>query len=110
MRVLTGAIGKPAGGVRPIAMGETLRRLAAKCLHSAVLDKVSEYLLPLQVGVQVPNAAELVARRVKLWAKEAAPGEVLLQVDLRNSFNSLDRNAMLAEVQARARHCCTHTR
>ena len=66
------AVKKPLGGVRPISVGETLRRLATKCLHSTALASVSEYLLPLQVGVQVPNAAENVARRVKMWTKEAA--------------------------------------
>ena len=75
MRLLTAArlvaLPKKDGGVRPIAMGDTLRRLAAKCVHSSVLESVSRYLLPLQVGVQVPNAAEIVARKVKLWAREA---------------------------------------
>ena len=79
MRVLTAArfvaVPKPLGGVRPIAVGDILRRLAAKCLHQKVLATVSEYLLPLQVGVKV-NAAELVANRVKLWTREANSDEV----------------------------------
>ena len=59
------AVSKPNGGVRPIAVGETLRRLAAKCVHEATLAAVSSYLPPTQVGVKVSNAAELVARKVK---------------------------------------------
>ena len=50
------AVAKPNGGVRPIAVGETLR-LAAKCVHEATLSAVSGYVLPTQVGVKVPNAA-----------------------------------------------------
>ena len=59
MSILTAArlvgIWKLSDGVRPIVVGECLRRrLAAKCLHSAVLAKVSEYFLPLQVESNAP--------------------------------------------------------
>ena len=81
MRLFTAArwiaLPKKAGGVRPIAMGDTLHRLAAKCIHSAVLSSVSTHLLPLQVGVQVPNAAEILARKVKLWARDTPQGTAL---------------------------------
>ena len=95
------AVPKSGGGVRPIAVGEVLRRLAAKCVLQTVLPAVSNYLLPLQVGVHVPNAAELVARRAKAWCNTPGPGEVVLQIDLRNAFNSLDRSQLLKEVQTR---------
>ena len=72
------AVAKPNGGVRPIAVGETLRRLAAKCVHEATLNAVSAYLLPTQVGVKVPNAAELVARKVKTWRQEVPQDEVIV--------------------------------
>ena len=42
------------------------------------------------------------ARKVKLWAREAEEGSALLQVDLKNAFNSVDRRAILAQVAARA--------
>ena len=34
------------------------------------------------MGVKVPNAAELVARKVKAWLQEARQDEVIVQVDL----------------------------
>ena len=95
------AVAKPNGGVRPIAVGETLRRLAAKCVHEATLSAVSSYLLPTQVGVKVPNAAELVAHKVKAWRQENRQDEIIVQVDLRNAFNSIDRNVLLREVRER---------
>ena len=79
------AVSKPNGGVRPIAVGETLRRLAAKYVHEATLAAVSSYLLPTQVGVKVSNAAELVARKVKAWPQEAQQDNVIVQVDLRSA-------------------------
>jgi len=44
---------KPNGGIRPIAVGLTLRRLVSKVAVAAVLPAVSEYLEPHQVGVGV---------------------------------------------------------
>ena len=76
------ALPKKSGGLRPIAVGDTLRRLAAKCLLGVVIPSASTFLLPLQVGVQVPNAAERVARHVSLWARTRSEDEIILQVDI----------------------------
>jgi len=76
--------------------------MSVKCLHATVLASLSEYLLPLQVGVKVPNAAEKVAHEVKAWVDESVPGELILQVDMKNAFNTLDRIALLEEVKARS--------
>ena len=43
---------KGGGGARLIAVGNTLCRLVAKCFSSQVLDKVSAYLLPLQLVME----------------------------------------------------------
>ena len=91
------AVAKPNEGVRPIAVGETLRRLAAKCVHEATLGAVFGYLLPLQVGVKMPNTA--VARKVKARHQEAHIDEAIMQIDIRNAFNFVDRNVLLREVQ-----------
>ena len=37
--------------VRPIAVGETLRRLASKCICAIVKNKASEFFSPFQLGV-----------------------------------------------------------
>ena len=95
------ALPKKSGGIRPIAVGDTLRRLTAKCLLGVVNPSASTFLLPLQVGVQVPNAAERVARHVSLWARTRAEDEIILQVDMRNVFNSIDMQEMLNEVKSR---------
>ena len=52
---------KPAGGIRPIAVGDTLRRLSAKILLATVEDELKNHFNPDQVGVATPNAAETVA-------------------------------------------------
>ena len=45
---------KKAGGLRPIAVGEVLRRLTSKCAMKSVQCIVLEILAPLQLGVCVP--------------------------------------------------------
>jgi hypothetical protein len=103
MQLLTAArlvpLPKKGDGVRPIAVGDTLRRLVAKCALEGVIEQVVRLLVPLQVGVQVANAAELLARRIRLWAKHAPSGSALLQLDLKNAFNSVLRTNMLSCVK-----------
>ena len=102
MKLLTAArlvpIGKRGGGVRPIAVGDVLRRLAARCLFQAVLPQATTHLLPTQVGIQVSGAAEMVARTCQLWYDRRNCDELLLQVDNRNAFNSVSRAHLLREV------------
>jgi hypothetical protein len=45
------ALPKPSKGVRPIAIGELLRRLTAKCLMHEVRADAKTYLWPAQVGL-----------------------------------------------------------
>ena len=95
-------LSKPAGGVRPIAVGEVLRRLAAKVLTARYQANVVARLAPLQVGVGLPGAAEALAHRVRQWSATATSGSALMTLDFRNAFNSLDRTAMLRAI---ARYC-----
>ena len=48
------ALPKPKGGLRPIAIGEILRRLTGKCLCATVKEEAKAYFAPLQVGVACP--------------------------------------------------------
>ena len=76
---------KPAG-LRPIAVGEVLRRMAAKCLVGQFQAEVVSRLLPLQVGVGVPGATELVANALRSWVERAQPDESVILVDFTNAL------------------------
>ena len=54
---------KPDDDVRPIAVGETLRRLVGKCLvrHKEIAPHMEGIFLPNQVGVGISSGAEAVA-------------------------------------------------
>jgi Reverse transcriptase (RNA-dependent DNA polymerase) len=86
------ALAKPNAGVRPIAVGEVIRRLVAKCLMAWVRQPVQVLLAPLQLGVAVKGGAEAIVhtvRRLITHYLDAAvfPDWALLQVDFSNAFN-----------------------
>ena len=93
--------------VRPIAVGETLRRVVGKVAMTApkTLEAISA-MLPTQVGVGVEGACETTAMAVQSWvqAEKSRDDWAILQVDLSNAFNAIDRGAVLGQVAKRAPH------
>ena len=95
------ALRKKDGGLRPIAVGETWRRLVSKVLVSSCADDASTYLQPLQIGVGTPNGCESVVHVVRQWCgrHQADHDRVLALMDLSNAFNSVDRSAFREAVR-----------
>ena len=52
------ALNKKSGDVRPIVIGFTLRRLAAKCANDFGIARVASYFGALQLGVGTPGGCE----------------------------------------------------
>ncbi|CAE7316738.1 unnamed protein product [Symbiodinium sp. CCMP2592] len=91
------AIPKPHGGVRPIAIGEVLRRLTGKCLMHHVRNAAREHFFPAQLGVAVPAGAEVAVHSVRAWMDRHAAGrKILLKLDFENAFNCIKREAVFA--------------
>ena len=82
---------KVNGKVRPTAVGETLRRLSAKCLLAKYQGLVAEYLAPEQLGVGVQKGIEAGIFRVEYWRSQSTSGDGILQVDLANAFNTISQ-------------------
>ena len=97
------ALPKKHGGLRPIAVGETLRRLVSKLLCGAVRAEARRHLWPLQLGVAVPNGAEAAVHVTRQWSDRNALDldKVVLRVDFCNAFNTVCRGSLLREVRAR---------
>ncbi len=90
------ALAKENGGIRPVAVGETLRRLTGKAVCNAATPRVTEALAPLQIGVGLPMATEAAVHAVRGWLdRQTDNSTVLLKLDLANAFNSIDRQCML---------------
>jgi hypothetical protein len=80
---------KPTGGVRPLAIGMTLRRLISSVVLQRVTSTAREYLAPHQVAVGVKSGCDLVVHEVRSAIDEhgADDAYVLVRVDARNAFN-----------------------
>jgi hypothetical protein len=101
---------KKQGGVRPIAVGEVLRRLIAKCALASVSGPITQALKPLQLGVGVPLGTETIIHAVNTIlenhcdcpesdASDKGTDKVILQVDFTNAFNLVDRTTFLNAVR-----------
>ena len=98
------ALEKPQGGLRPIAVGNTFRRLVSKLAVARVRDDMCEALAPTQVGFGKARGAEASVHAVSLFVNHQLqnaseidqPSSCLLKVDFRNAFNSVRRRHMLS--------------
>jgi len=95
-------LSKKNGDLRPIAIGETIRRLIAKCLLSLHAPRISEFFAPRnQMGLCTPGGLESIIHSVR--ARLDSDGDrhdlVCLKVDLSNAFNAISRDYFLAEVE-----------
>ena len=90
--------------LRPIAVGEVLRRIVSKVACGSAPGRVGqEYLRPIQCGVGVPGAAECVGQAVQRLTQHPPSSDwVLFQADIINAFNMVSRQAILEEVSAQA--------
>ena len=95
---------KKGGGLRPIAVGEVLRRLTSKCLSWAVRAAASSYLVPLQLGVGVKAGCEAIVHAVRSVIQDPdIPPESrsCLLLDFQNAFNNIGRQHIFGEVRSR---------
>ena len=88
---------KPDDDVRPIAIGEVWYRFAAACALAA-LGKPGSELAPSQLGAGVSGGVDAASHAVKA-ALAADPQAAALHMDVRNAFNTLGRDAVLAAVK-----------
>ena len=91
------ALPKSNGDVRPITVGECIRRLTAKVLCLQKKESVAAYFSPLQHGVAVEGGSELLLHHINLLI-ESHPNWVVLKTDLKNAFHSVERALLLPEV------------
>ena len=95
---------KKDGGLRPIAVGEVLRRLTSKCAARAVLSNALQLLSPLQVGVGLPGGCDTILHSVTSIQGDtsiSSDHKLTLLVDFSNAFNSIDRATMFHEMRSR---------
>ena len=93
------ALEKKGGGVRPIAIGCILRRLAAKAIGSQLKSRMGDLLAPRQLGYGTPHGCEVVVHAVRMYLHHLSPDNAILKLDFSNAINTIHRDIMLKAVQ-----------
>jgi len=71
------ALEKKCGGIRPIAVGYTLRRIAAKCANSYATNQLAGYFSPIQLGVGTPGGSEAAVHATRRFIEAMPDGHVV---------------------------------
>ena len=87
--------------LRPVAVGESLRRLCSKVAVELMGSSVRSILEPIQVGVQMKAGCEAIIHTTRLCTKSFCddPDRVLVLLDLSDAFNCVSRGAVLSAVR-----------
>ena len=88
-------------GVRPIGIGEAVRRLIAKAILSIIRDDIQAAAGPLQLCPGQLSGCEAAVHSMRQLFSSPEVEAVIL-VDASNAFNSLNRQAALFNIQ----HLC----
>ena len=76
------ALNKKGGGLRPIAVGCTLRRLASKCAGNSVMMAMGAFLAPHQLGYGIPLGAEAAVHAARVFLPNLQLGHLILKLAL----------------------------
>jgi hypothetical protein len=89
---------KPGGGVRPIAIGDLVYRVAMKAILTTSYRP--DMLLPFQLGVNSPGGVEpaIFLLQEAISGPNQADFQELASINLENAFNSVDRASIAASV------------
>ena len=79
------ALNKKGGGLRPITVECTLRRLVVKCTGAGVKEAMGALLAPRQLGFSVPLGAEAAVHASRIFLHNLQPGHLILKLDFRNA-------------------------
>ena len=94
------ALTKKDGGIRPIAIGCTLRRLASKCACIHAMESIPQFLSPYQLGFGVPGGADAAVHASRIFLNSLPSDKALLKVDFSNAFNTIRRDKILEATEA----------
>lgn len=93
------ALKKNDGGIRPIAIGCTLRRLVAKVCSHSIRDQAAKFLQPNQLGFGAPLGCEACVHATRAYSNAFdGSNKVILKVDYKNAFNAIRRDLVLTAV------------
>jgi hypothetical protein len=83
---------KKDGGIWPIVVGCTLRRLVPKSVAKVVQEKMAAKMAPVQLGFGVKWGSKASAHAVRRFLQNIRPGQAVLKLDFKNAFNAISRD------------------
>ena len=87
------ALEKSKTAVRPLACGDPIRRLVAKCFCVAGKEEISHSFAGRNYGVGCPGGVEVVAHSLRDCLNKHKGSKLgLLKIDFRNAFNMVKRS------------------
>ena len=99
------ALKKVDAGIRPIAIGFTLRRFAAKIVMYDIRNFCKTEFQPCQLGVGTPKGAESAIHALRAYLEDpTSQDKVVLKIDFKNAFNCIRRDKILALVKMKIPH------
>lgn len=90
---------KKDNGVRPMAVGDTLRRLCCKMALEKVSKDVQPLLRPRQLGVGTILGCEAIIHSVAAAMENLQSDQTILQIDFSNAFNLVSREMVFEVVE-----------
>ena len=87
---------KDKGGIRPIACGEVLVRVAGLIAFDAIRDEANTLFGPTQLGCGATGGSQVAAHLIQLAAH--SPDTAVLLLDAVNAFNTISRAAILSRL------------
>ena len=86
-------------GIRPIKVGEVLRRIVGKTVAGFLKEEIKEAAGPLQVCADHSAGSEAAIHAMsQVFLEEGTDG--ILLIDASNSFNQMNRSVALHNIQA----------
>src|SRR4029079_14630394 len=86
------ALSKGENAVRPLACGDPLRRLVAKCFCVTGKEEISKAFKGRNYGVGCPGGVEVVAHSLRDTLERNKDSKLGLLIDFRNAFNEVKRD------------------
>lgn len=82
---------KKDGGIRPIAVGISFRRLAAKLACQSIGEETGNYLRPKQMGFNTKGGCEAGVHATRTYLiNNRNSDKIMLKIDFSNAFNSVE--------------------
>lgn len=90
--------------IRPIAIGQSIRRLVTKVLLPAAIEDCRDHFAPEQLANGVPNGMDAIVHDARMLLRRHGrdPHYVMVSIDASNAFNRFSRQKVLDQLPTRA--------